>query len=156
MNCNRTLFCIMVCSYAAMEHRKVKKKKLKQGENIELCVSSGWVNQLQVSVVSELFVGNACKYFRNQDLALWCRKSFFLRCIASSWQVSIELRTVSVVLKIWQSSVVVVVMSYLLRVQHCLFSNRFERLESAKRSRREMYILHEGGASLFGNFTGNL
>ena len=36
MNCNRTLFCIMVCSYAAMEHRKVKKKKLKQGENIEL------------------------------------------------------------------------------------------------------------------------
>ena len=32
MNCNRTLFCFMVCSYAAMDHRKVKKKKLKQGE----------------------------------------------------------------------------------------------------------------------------
>ena len=27
MNCNRTLFCILVCSYAAVEYRKVKKHR---------------------------------------------------------------------------------------------------------------------------------
>ena len=51
----------MVCSYAAMEHRKVKKKKLKQGENIELfkitnimCIQ--WL-MADVFVVIILFTG---------------------------------------------------------------------------------------------------
>ena len=32
MNCNRSLFCFMVYSYAAIDHRKVKKKETKNKE----------------------------------------------------------------------------------------------------------------------------